>query len=221
MNDFEVAVHREFIHRRGESIRWYRSMPCACLDVMGGTHDRQCSICGGIGYRYERQNPTSDKALVRQVDEERQFRSYGQLQVGNITITTMPDELPIGEGDLIDLVERRFRHSEVINHTGLTDAVHWQPVVELIEVRSLTKTYAIGDDEGQVGIAEDGGGIIWHCEEGAPVLPPAGERLTVVYGWCPRYIVMPGMVTTRRSVGGTSMPQRVAAKLWNRDEVKQ
>jgi len=352
--EFDVEEFREFGTQRGERIRVHRGSRCPCNDPMSGTHDRQCSLCGGIGtiwtttpevkqlapyhpkgmgkwsftggkqvfeagdsikldaYRgalpklkvttpitctvgktltlsvtAETVDPETGqvsqttltkiavstlaagtydfdqsgvrilaaisiavtvsgggsvtgglcyvegwridyayRALVRQVDEQKIYARYGQLYVGDITITTMPDELPIGELDLIDLVDRPFRREEVLTQEGtLGDSIplHWIPAAKLISVRTLAKEYVVdvtavlggGEDEIPGGSGEV---LAWvPPEEG----PSPGDRVSVVYYWTPRYFVLPSMIATRRLVGDTQMPQRVVARLKGREEFRE
>jgi len=150
------------------------------------------------------------RALVRQVDERKEYTAAGQIYIGDITITTMPDELPIGEGDIIGLPGRRFKREEIIPASGgPTDKLHWTPAARLIDVRTITRGYLIGDE---VMLTADA--LQWLNP------PQAGTHVSVVYEWIPQYIVLPSMISTRRTAGGMQMPQRVVARLKGREEFR-
>ena len=214
MVDFSPELHRDFITRRGEAIRWYLSKICPCRDPVSGQHDRSCDPCDGAGFLYDEQDVSDYRALVRQVDQREEFAKFGQIYVGDITLTTMPDEIAIGEGDLVDLTSRRFRHEEVVQADGGSQTkLAWTPVEELLAVSWLEATYEIGVD---VRLSTNSDALYWT---GTP--PAAGTRISVVYNWTPRYIVIPSMITTRRVVEGTAMPQRVVARLKNREDFRE
>jgi len=210
--DFDPEKFRELTNERGESIRWHKGIVCPCTDPMTANRNRECPLCFGVGFAYSVDAELAGfKALIRQVDERKEFAKYGQLYLGDITISTMPDELPIGENDLVDLLERRFRREEVITRgTGTTDVLHWIPQAELISVRSVATEYIIGTD-----VELDSDLLSWLDNE-----PATGTRLTVVYDWIPRYIVVPSMIAKRRVVNNVDMPQRVVARLKDREDFR-
>ena len=212
--DFDVESHRDFITRRGEQVGWRLGRACPCQDPLSRLHDRSCALCGGTGRLFELQDTGDYRALIRQVDERKDFARFGQIYLGDITITTMPDEIPVGEGDWVDLVTRRFRHEEVVQADGsATTPLSWKPAAELVAVRSLDVEYVSAVD---VALASSQEALTWL---GTP--PALGTRLSLVYDWNPRYLVLPGMVTSRRAVDGTRMPQRVVGRLWNREDFRE
>jgi hypothetical protein len=214
MFDFEPEEFRRLCAELGERIGWQRAAVCACNDPVSGRRDRQCTLCGGAGYVYTQVAEASNyRALVRQVDERKEFWHAGQLYLGDVTITTMPDELPIAENDLVTLVERRFEREEVIVHgDGNFDPLHWTPVAELISVRSVETKYVIGPE---FDVEATDTGLLWQY-----ALPETGTRLTVVYYWTPCYVILASMTTTRRLVGGTYLPQRVVGRLKGRADYR-
>jgi len=215
MFDFEPEEFRRLCAELGERIGWQRAAVCACNDPVSGRRDRQCTLCGGVGYVYTQVTEASNyRALVRQVDERKEFWHAGQLYLGDVTITTMPDELPIAENDLVTLTERRFEREEVITRSdGTFDALHWTPIAELIAVRTVDREYTVG--EGNEVVAADSG-IQWLTTP-----PAAGTRVTAVYYWTPCYVILASMTTTRRLVGGTYLPQRVVGRLKGRADYRQ
>lgn len=215
--DFDVSQHRALIQRRGERLLWSRSEICPCNDPITAMHDRECTICGGVGYIYTPVDVSAFHALVRTVDERSDYLQYGTVLVGDITITTMPDEIPIMPGDLIGLPDRAFAHNEVIVASGEeSDLLNWGPAAKLISARSSDGVYSISGDSPDIALSSDGSHIEW-------LEPPlSGLRVSVSYARIPYYLVLPAMISTRRKIGSDgSLPQRVVARLKNRDDYKK
>lgn len=212
MPDFNPELHRSLIQRRGEPIVWRRSHQCACMNPVTRQQNPRCEVCDGIGYLYI-ETGEDLIALVRQVDERQQLMKYGQAMVGDITVTTMPDTARIGAGDMIELTLRTFRYEENIAASGeTTDVLHYTRVGALEYVASLETTYVVDTD---CVLNPAGTGIIWLTTP-----PDAGVTLSIAYLRIPQYIVQPGAVATRRVIGGVQMPQRIAAKLLNREDFR-
>lgn len=208
MVEFDTERHREFITRRGEPVQWYRGAACPCADPLAGTNDRSCELCGGSGTIWTLQDTGDYRALVRQVEERKLYERYGQIVTGDITITTMPDEIPIAEGDKVGLPDRAFRHEEVLLASGAdTDALKWIPAASLVSVRDAEQEYEVGVD---VALTSGGGSLNWLATP-----PLVGTRISAVYWWTPQYLVLPGMTMSRRVIDGVSMPQRILARLHN------
>ncbi len=338
--EFDPERHRDFIARRGEQIAWLRSEKCACQDTRNGLRDRQCAVCGGVGFVYTsmpevkqgatypngmgklvvtgqgatfsigqeltaiggvprlvvtsalacgpgdvmtltvsghgcnqygsaevatwtasrqggftvgvyeltgalprvlvvedmRLSISGDsecisgtayvegwaidsvyRALVRQVNERKDFARFGQLYLGDITVTTMPDEMPVQEGDKVGLVTREFRRQDVIRRgDGVYDPLPWTPVARVLSVKTLDQEYLV-DSAGDVRVSDDETSLRWLTA----TPPETGTRIAVVYDWVPQYIVVPSMVTKRRVVGSVEMSQCVTAKLMGREEFRQ
>ena len=206
MPDFTPNRHRDAITRRGEKIRWFRGDSCTCNKQLTGLRNRECVFCGGLGIVYTEQAITDYRALVRDVSISETLAPYGKLGLGDITITTMPDEIPISEADRIELVERKVFHEDVGVCSGTThDDLRWQPLHSIVEV-------AVGDaDERKVYTSDeyslDDTGITWA------VAPAANKTFVIKYYAIPQYVVLTGAVLRRRTVGRIELPQRAAAKL--------
>lgn len=156
------------------------------------------------------------QALVRQVDARDELAKFGKAVAGDITVSTMPDVAMIGSNDMIELPDRTFRYEENINASGTeADVLHYTRAALLEYVASVEKTYSIST-ECILNVA--GNGIIWLT-----TYPGAGTQLSIAYLRIPQYIVEPGLIATRRKIGGstgTQMPQRISAKLLNREDFR-
>lgn len=206
MPDFTPSRHRDAINRRGEQIRWWRGDTCTCTKHVTALRNRECAFCSGLGIVYTEQEISDFKALVRDVSQSEILAPYGELKFGDVAITTMPDEIPLGEQDMIELVTRAVYREDVDNTTGTThDNLRWKPIHSIVEV-------AVGDDVERVvynptEYTFDDDGIVWDSA------PAANKTIVVKYKWIPRYIVLTGQVLHRRLVDGAVMPQRIGAKL--------
>jgi len=202
-NDFDTERFRAQIHAMGESIGWLRGMKCPCGDPVTGTRDRNCPLCGGVGTAYEAQDIAAYKAMVQNVTQQMAMANYGTMQVGDIVITTMPDEIPLREMDMIIIPSRSMTQEETFRH-GASDRLRWVPVQSVAEMRTLTTVFVETRD---FSVDLVTGAITW-------VHPPdVGTVVSVRYESTPTYIALASSLLIRRSVGGVKMSQRITVRL--------
>lgn len=205
--------YRELLSRRGESVRWWRASRCPCYNKQGGYQDTKCPLCGGKAVIYSEQlNISGYRAGMRGVSEHKEFLAQGVLLAGDVQITSMPDELAFGEGDIILLPTRRLRYSEsMLRGTSDRERLkHWAS--DIVEVRDLSKTYTVGEDVQVLVGGLDDYWLLW--KEGGKSLE-TGTNYSVIYHHYPLYVVLPDVGVARRVIEGVPLPQRVFARVKN------
>jgi len=189
---------RQLIATQGERIRWFEALPCDCRDP-GDPDYGDFATCGKCqhGYVYrERMLPDGVKALVYR--ERRQFlhADWGFVGVGELYITTMPDQIPLGNFDRVVLTERAMPKKELVR-LGEDVLREEFPLVVL--------TVAEGDTEFVAGVDysfdEAEGRIVW-LDGGAR---PDGAIYTVHYRYAPVYWYTGSSMTAPRPMPGHSV----------------
>lgn len=211
--EFHPEKFRGLIQRKGEPVRWWKAGRCPCYDPVTGGHNPQCPLCGGKSIIYTEQAVPGYRVLMQGVSEQNQYLAQGLLVAGDVIFTTMPDEIPLGEHDLVALSTRQFRHSEtVVRGSGDRDKLKWSPVAAIEEIRDMTRIYAASED---YELAQSdplaGGSVLWRSGRG----PERGTTYAVIYCHFPVYIVLPDVGLKRRTIGGVELPQRVYARIRN------
>lgn len=207
--EFDLEQFREMHRERGEQIRWWKHSRCPCRSTANGTSDMNCPECHGTGNIYTEQTGIETyKALVRGVSENKQFASAGLLVMGDVQITTLPDELPLGEQDLILLPGRAIRLSQSMARSlHEFDRVNFW-IHQIDEIRDQNTIYAPGSYTAQSTV--DDYRILWN--PGQPQ-PEPGAYYALTYHHNPLYVVLPDLGTARRLVTGGALPQRVNGRL--------
>lgn len=207
--EHDLSAYRELIEERGEHIRWWRGSKCACYNPATGAHNTKCPVCGGSSVRYDEQDISAYKALVRSAGEHSEFVRQGLVLANDVSITTMPDEIQLGQRDIIMLAARSYRYSETIVRSDTNqDRLHIGPVSQLLEVRDLNTQWF----EGSVSFTNvdfDKAYLTWEQP------PVAGHVISVTYYHSPVFVVMPDIGLVRRTVADGQLPQKVFARLKN------
>lgn len=205
--EHDLSAYRELINERGESIRWWRGARCACYNAATGAHDTKCPVCGGTSVTLAEQDVSAYKAIVRSPGERTDFMQQGILLANDVVITTMPDEIPIGQNDIISLPVRAYRYSETITASGTTrDRLHLGPVVDMFEAKTLAARLT---DAGYENDDIEKGYVTWTTP------PNAGTIVSVTYHHTPLFVVLPDIGTVRRTIATGTLPQKVYARLKN------
>lgn len=194
---------RQLLATQGERVRWLEALPCDCRDPGDPTsYDRTCKACS-FGYVYrERTLPANVKALVH--SERRSFlhAEFGYMSMGDLYITTMVDELPLGDFDRVVLVERRRPKKEQVRRgsEGVADPLAEEFPVAVLAVTDADTVFVEGVDWNFAG-----GGILW-LPGGAR---PGRSVYAVHYQYAPVYwYTGSGMTAARPLPGGIgSWPQ--------------
>lgn len=196
---------RQLIRTQGERVRWLEALPCDCRDPSDPTtYDRNCPVCS-FGYVYrERKLPEGVKALVH--SERRSFlhAEFGYVSMGDLYITTMADELPLGDFDRVVLVERSRPKKELVHRgaEGVPDPLAEEFPTAVLTVADAATEFVEGADW---SFDAEAGAIVW-LPDGAR---PARAVYSVHYRYAPVYwYTGSGMTAARPMPGGIgSWPQ--------------
>ena len=97
---------RLMIESQGETVRWFQGLPTS-------TYDPKTNYVGTPGttvqhgnYYREPKAGTTLKAIIATVRRSINSPEFGWIQVGELTCTTMPDAIPITDGDYLVLTGR-------------------------------------------------------------------------------------------------------------------
>lgn len=196
---------QQLISTQGERIRWLEALPCDCRDPGDpdyGDH-RGCAKCQ-YGYVYrERVLGPDVRAMVTQVRREFIHRELGFLQVGELLITTMAEEVPLGNWDRVVLVERAMPKKEIV-HFGDDELAEDFPTAVLSVADADTEFVQAHDYR----FDDVGGKIVWLGQR-----TPAGSIYTVHYYYAPVYWYVGAPMQTARPIRGRAMRMPQSGKL--------
>lgn len=216
--------YRSLLQRRGEPIRWWRSERCPNYNPeIGGHTGGDCAVCKGRGRVYVEQTITGYKVSVRNVHAHKEFLRSGVLLVDDVQITSMPDEVPMGEGDLVALMVRSHRISEsAVRGATDSDRVHHAPVASVDRIWDATREYVAGTDFEIVNAWDTSSDQLIasvHWLDGGQA-PAEGNTYTITYRFCSVYQILPDIGVQRRVIEGVSLPQLVFARMRNPEELR-
>jgi hypothetical protein len=106
--DLDPEDFRAFINGAAASqvIRWWKSSLNPNYTLISADFD---PTTGQQKWNYQEQcNIAQYRALIRDGQWMKRYGQEGSLQVGDMTIMTMPDELPVGDHDLVVAYGRAF-----------------------------------------------------------------------------------------------------------------
>ncbi|MGD9497963.1 MAG: hypothetical protein AB7Y46_16790 [Armatimonadota bacterium] len=194
------------IATHGERIRWFEALPCDCRDPGDpdfGDH-RSCDKCQ-YGYVYREQPLTGDeRAMVTQIRREILSADLGLLQVGDLVLTTMPDQIPVGNWDRIVLVQRTVPKKEVVRFGE--DTLGEEFPVEVMAVTAGTTLYACDVD---YRLDRATRRIVWQAGGSSP-----GQGVYAVqYVYNPVFWYVGSALKTGRPIPGRKMLMPQSGKL--------
>ena len=145
------------VRQMGERFRWLSASPCTCYDpTTNDDRERSCGKC-------ERGQLYTDKGeqrgLVASLKRSVLHPDVGWVQQGELTLTTMPDEVLFGQWDKVVLLDREALARERVRRGGDT-LPHPNPV-RVLAVRDQDATYLQGRD---FTFAPATGEITWLTE---------------------------------------------------------
>lgn len=188
---------RVLISQQGERVEWWQALPCDCRDPGDPTYgdERSCDKCER-GYVYRLQKlPAGAKALIVRQRREYLHSEVGMIRVGDLTITTMPDEIPVSDFDKIVLLDRAATKKEILRRGATaSDALGEAHPVAVQTVADGSQVYVEGED--------------WRfdAEAGAVVWIEGGDEpeavFTAVYTHAPEYWYTGAMMTESRPMPG-------------------
>lgn len=205
-----VEVYRQQMRMMGEPIRWFKGFPCSCYQPLTNSFDPTCTRCrDGVEY-IEQTLASTVRVLVANLKKRYEHPEFGLLEVGELTITTMPDEVLLAFKDRVVLMGRTAVAREAV--TRLADLPggieQSDPVLEGYPVALLSVVfegheYTIGTDCALVNNR-----ISWLADGDAP---NAGEHYAVEYQYRPHFVYLAMDETPPRPVplmGSVLTPQR-------------
>lgn len=202
MTDFTPESWRDRLDRHGETIRWLRRMRCPCVAPATKSASRTCTKCGGKGFAYSEQTVSQFRALLTEQVPRKVFTNLGQFQLGDLVCQTMPDEIPIGEHDIVIAITR-LEEGDTVLVRGTNDTLPAHPVTELVAVEDIAANYTP-----EVDCTLANSQVVTWLTAG----PATGTNYSVRYRYQPTYDVIEMLPHRRREVDGVRLPQAVTLR---------
>lgn len=196
--------HRQVIHTQGESVRWLQALPTSSYDPKTNyeaTGTPAATVENGYNYR-EPLAGTELRALIVTAWRNVNSPEQGWIRVGELTVTTMPDEIPLGDGDKLVLCGREETTKERLSKG--TDSFAQPYPVSVQTVADDTRVYVL-DTDYTVNLTTKK--IVWIAGGHAPT---TATPYAVSYSYNPVYWYVTGRQTNPRPTGltDTRMPLR-------------
>jgi hypothetical protein len=200
---FETLKYRRQNQVYGVPVRWWRALPCECVDPDTDQPDDACNLCEANGRRYVEQqiklsafdgNPS--RVLVGQTKIAMVDAEFGSIKEGSTQISVMPDEIDLARLDRVSLIDPGLVETvrQIIERgEGLFDAVERTPVVSISLVIRSSTVYVNGRD-----FASHEHGITWLTGPDA-IRPPEGVRYIVETQVRPVFTVLDVQSSARQS----------------------
>lgn len=217
LGDLEVAEFAELVADVGEvPLRWLRRIgDCSrCGQNIGGFNrrDPSCPVCGGTGTIFREGDLPLDSLTEGKIIAQNAMigrtRMPVALQEGDLVVTYMSGDYPLGDGDRFILPSRRQTHSErLARGAGTEDKLQYTPVYGIY--------YVYGQDAEIItgwGLSADSRSVVWDFNAGNP---QAGTQYTVLYEYHPEWVIAGGSQHQRvRANTGESFPNRVVMRMF-------
>lgn len=193
--------------QRGKPIKWWKSVPCECVDPTTGLRDARCTMspsCERDGRRYTQQEiplGVDGAPALALVSETRQIitpEGFAALEAGSSTISVFDDLMPMSRLDRVALLDRFETHREVIvrGAVGTPDPLTFFSFANYLHCSQGSREFD-SDDFGINGA----GRVTWF---GNPDEPKPGSRYTIEYLHFPLFYVAHGL--TNRGLGSDGLP---------------
>lgn len=194
----------------GERIRWFRFVgQCPCWDKAKGTYDHNHALCHGTGEIKEEVDVSRYKAIVTSVTVSKVFTGIGELDAGDLTCSTWPQEIPLAKRDEVVVPSRTTFDTALIKRGVGVDQILAASNGVVLTSLVVDRIYDLNGPITE-GWALQTGGIAWETGHG----PAKGAQYAVHYKYTPRWEVQDaGILTRRPDPGGKPIPQRVGLKL--------
>lgn len=188
-----TAAYRQLMRSSGERVVWLKALPCDCYDPSTGyDQQRGCNTCSfGMVYR-EQPIGANVRVLIGQLRQNYEHPEFGLIQVGQLTVQTMPDEIRLGNLDRLVLLERRELARERVRRGD--DLLDQDFPVQLEAVAGGETVYRVNTD---CALDAANRKIIW--QSGGPA---EGSVYAVEYFYRPVYWFVAGEETPPRPVPG-------------------
>jgi len=191
-------VFRQAIRAGGETIRWWRAVPCSCYNPEYNKFDRSCTKCE-FGHIYTEQTLAADvRALVSREKRKYPHTEEGLIKAGDLNIQVWPAEILLTPMDKVVLLQRPKPHSERVARGE--DTLSRPYPSALVDVRDSGTEYTIGTD---CTLDTTTRVITWTDGAG----PDDGDTYTVTYKYFPIYWFVFGDETPTRPIPGYGAEQ--------------
>lgn len=247
-SDYRPEEIRKFIFARGMRLTWEQAAECPCRRLSqtvsqtdfgfngglpGATFNttaepaHNCPRCDGEGYLFH--SPQEVRALVSSASENPEaFRSYGEVAMGDLRITLLPEHLPslydrftaIDSAILVREVRVRSDDQvENLRYPITTRTLDLQSGPTVVDVTFATKADANGLNQVSYDLVKDtdfevsGGAINWSIGDDNGNAPSAGERYSISYYAHPRFVVTDHPYVYRDTFVAAKAPTPVFATL--------
>lgn len=201
------AAFNAHLNNLGQSVDWYASTACPCVDIHSGAAKPGCPLCAGKGMIYSA--PVRCIVGVASQKVIKAWAALGQYEQGD-AILILGGGSPAydaGRWDKFVLVNGDDRFSKAMIR-GRNDRLH-EPVKTVSRVFWLTPDGTAVVEGGLPAVASDGT-LTWAAGE-----PPAGTQYSITGTRYPTYYVYDNMPSDRPEHGGARLPKNLVARRWD------
>ncbi len=147
MKPFDTAKYRRQQQLYGQPVRWWKALPCECVNPITGQRDAACVLCEKDGHRYEEQQVPDGydgqpaRVLPYETTTAQKDEEFGLIQVGQTAVSVMPDEFDLARKDWLALLEMQELARQIVARGGGD--------VDTLPYRSVAKVSAITQGAGE------------------------------------------------------------------------
>lgn len=196
-----------FLHKMGKRFVWRPSEACSCLNPFSGAADQYCPLCRGVGRIWS--DGIEGVAGVTHVDTSRDWKEFGRLEAGDVTVT-VPEVSPLfdlKEFDRLMLVDS----DELFSITMVRgDADYFS-----FTAKQVDEVFWLDEDKqrvnGGIPLIHSNGTLEWTDGDG----PPDGVRYSISGRRHTEYFVYIGLPAGRFMHQGARLPKKVLARRWD------
>ena len=135
----DAEDYRELFWEQGEPVLWYEAMPCTCYRPKSNDYNRNCPNHCEYGFLYTKRttamngtplatidNPDAPNAVIQEKKTTLVNTQTGDIiGLGDGTIMTMPDEIPLVRMDKFVLVARERIGESETKQRGTDDVLNF------------------------------------------------------------------------------------------------
>lgn len=203
------AKFNQFLVGVGQRMLWRQSFICPCITDHSGAADPACKLCRGRGRVWN--SPLEGWAGVSQQQVNPQFQDFGQMELGDMTLT-VPNDSPL-------YAMGRFDRVTLLNSTDVFSRVMTRGVNDNLAdlaVQSVDRVFwrsPAGDAivEGATPAVDQDGVFAWP-DSGAP---DPGVQFSITGIKYDDYFVYQALPSDRNAHMGAPLPKRVQLRKWD------
>lgn len=159
---FNLAAHHVFLQEHGETLSYYRGLPCPCGQTVDAARVRYvCPLCKGTGIRYETAVPLV--AIITGISREKSLLEVGIAQPGDAVMGLSPFETQmVTDWDMVEptswgrgqpysgeLVERQAGATDVLVYKAkeILNCHSVHPTTFVITNYAVGTNFSVADDQ--------------------------------------------------------------------------